>query len=378
MLSETAGRKTRVPKTQQQLNAALIAHERYLKFQGGVRAQLAHVSIDGLNLANRNLTESDFTGASLVGANLSGSNFERASFYCADLHDCNLQSTRLVRADLRGASFSGAKLSYAVLDHADLRTAVMMFVEIDGISIVDRERASGSGKPSGAPSGVDFSNCSLKGASFGHAKFDRANFDGALLQGATFKNAHLTNVSFRGAVLTGVNLKELAVPPSAIEGAVLDVTPEAMEKADALKGQLEAHHIWISSSGERGNPAVLDGADLRPLGQNLVGRALGGLAARNAVGVGVDFSGSHLQAAKFDGSDLRGADFSGADLRGASFRGARLAHAKFNGTNLSGLRLANGGVLAPDLAGADATEEQFHPAVLEGRAIDLGLRVVTI
>src|SRR6185503_6867359 len=74
----------RKPLNQQQLTAALVSHARYLGSQGGVRAQLAHHNLDGLNLANRNLTEADFTGCSLIGANLSGSNLDRASLYCAD------------------------------------------------------------------------------------------------------------------------------------------------------------------------------------------------------------------------------------------------------------------------------------------------------
>ncbi len=358
----------RAPRTQQELNVILLAHERYVSFRGGSRAQLAHAELDGLVLANRNLAEADFSGASLVGASLYGSNLERASLYCADLRDCNLQSAMLARADLRGASFKGAKLSYAVLDNADLRAAMMMYVGPGGVSLVDRERAGGG---EGA-TGVDFSNCSMKGVSFGNAKLDGANFTDAILHGANFKNARLTNVTFRNAVLTGVNLAELQVPPEAIAGCVGDITPQAAARFETLKARLEAHQIWVTSFGAQGAPANFEGEDLRPLQGLLVGRSLAGLCARNAVCVGLDFSGSQLQAAKLDGADLRDANFSNADLRGVSLRTAKLTHARFGNSNLGRLPLTNGTSLAPDLSGADASEDQFRGAMFDDKLASLG------
>ncbi len=375
MLKNLYGER-RAARTQQELNAILSAHERYVTYQGGMRAQLAHANLDGLNLANRNLTEVDLSGASLVGATLCGSNLERASLYCADLRECNLQSAKLSRADLRGASFKGAKLAFAVLDNADLRAAMMMYVGAEGVSVIDRDRGGKDDKSvtmAGSPSGVDFSNCSMKGASFGNAKLDGANFTGALLQGANFKSAKLTNVTFRNAVLTGVNLKELAVPPEAMDGCVTDVAPEAAARFDELKAKLDSHQHWIATGGAQGSPAVLDGEDLRPLHNLLVARPLTGLLARNAIGIGLDFSGSQLQAAKFDGADLRDANFSNADMRGTSLRGTKLAHARFRKSNLSSLPLTKGTLLSPDLSNADATEEQFYDAILDDKIAALGL-----
>jgi uncharacterized protein YjbI with pentapeptide repeats len=357
----------RRPLTQQQLTAALASHARYIGSQGGVRAQLAHHNLDGLDLANRNLVEADFTGCSMIGANLAGSNLDRASLYCADLREANLESARLTRADLRGASFAGARLAYAQMDGADMRTAMMMYVRWGGVSVVGSER---DGK-SGGPKGVDFSNCSLKNVSFGSAKLDDANFNGALLQGANFKGARLGNASFNGAVMTGV--KDLAVPPQVLAGAIRDVTPEAAAKFDHLKAQLESHQTWITAGGASGVRAILDGEDLRPLRQLFVSRTLTGLSARNAIAIGLDFSGSQLQAAKFDGADLRDADFSNADLRGASFRGANLAHARFEKANLGRLKLNNGSDLKPDLSGAQASPAQFLHAILDDRPAELGL-----
>jgi uncharacterized protein YjbI with pentapeptide repeats len=356
----------RVARTQQELNAIMQAHERYVAGEGGLRAQLAHANLDGLVLANRNLQEADFAGASLVGASLYGSVLNRVSFYCADLRDCDLRMTKLVRADLRGASFNGAKLAYAVLDNADLRAGMMMYAGAGGTSLIGRNSPGASEPGSGSaqqPHGVDFSNCSMKGASFGNAKLDGANFTGALLQGAIFKNAILKNSVFKNAVLTGVNLADLQVPPEALEGSIQDISAQASARFGELKSRLDSHQQWIATQGQQGRPAVLDGEDLRPLDKLLVGRPLSGLSARNAIGIGIDFSAGQLQAAKFDGADLRGANFSKADLRGASFRSAKLAHVLFDGADLRPLRLTDGAALSPDLTGAEVTDEQLHNAI---------------
>jgi uncharacterized protein YjbI with pentapeptide repeats len=78
---------------------------------------------------------------------------------------------------------------------------------------------------------------------------------------------------------------------------------------------------------------------------------------------------------RFDGADLRDANFTGADLRGASFVGANLHHARFDRADMTSLMLANGTALAPNLASAQATAEQFFGAILSGDISALGLRV---
>jgi uncharacterized protein YjbI with pentapeptide repeats len=352
----------RVTRTQEELDIILAAHQRYAAHQGGKRAILVHINLNGLNLANRDLQEADFSGASLAGASLYGANLQRASLYCADLRDCDLRAAKMTRADMRGAFFRGANLSHAVLDNADLRSGMMMYVGADGASRIDH---GGGGKPdspaTGVPHGVDFSNCSLKGVSFGNARLDGANFTGALLQGATFKNAKLTNVIFKDAVLTGVNLQDL--PREALEGCIMDVTPQALAKAEKLKVKLDAHQQWLTSAGQQGAPAVLDGEDLRPLHQLFTGRHLTGLSMRQAIAIGIDFSGSRLQAAKFDGADLRDANFSNADIRGASFKGAKLLHANFDKADLRALSLADGTRHPADFSETETAQEQLRTCI---------------
>ena len=291
MLKNLYGEK-RTARSQQELNVILEAHERFANGRGGARAKLNSADLSGLNLVKRKLTEADFGGAALVGATMIGSDFERASFYCTDLQRADLRYANMKFADLRGASLKGANLSFAKLDNADLRAAMMMYVSAEGVSVLDRNKNSG-------PQGVDFSNCSLKRVSFGNAKLDNANFRGAILQNANFKGARLGNASFVGAVLTGVNLKDLSVPASALEGCVTDVAPEAVARFDELRQRLDLHQQWIASGGKQGHHCVLDGEDMRPLENLVVGRHLTGLSARSTVAVGLNFSGCQLQGAQF-------------------------------------------------------------------------------
>ena len=360
--------------SQQDLNPILAAHERFVAYQGGQRAQLPQRGLDGLNFANRNLSEADLAGATLVGATLYGSNLQRVSLYCADLRGCNLQRANLTRADLRGASFKGANLCHAILDGADMRAARMMIVDAKGSRMLDRNADSGPAGAVSVPNGVDFSNCSMKNVSFGNARLDNADFSGAVLEGVKFKGAQLGNAKFTGAVLTGTDVEELNLPPEAFEGCVLDISAAALAKAGRIKAMIAAHEDWIVSNGEKGEPALLDGEDLRPLESFPAGRRLAGLCARRVIAIGVDFSETRLLAAKFDDADLRTADFSGCDLRGASLRGAKLAHARFDRARLGPLKLAQGGEILTDLTAASVTQDQLASAKLDRPLTEMGFK----
>lgn len=344
--------------SQNALQQIIGEHHRYLARQHGTRAKLHAAKLDGLKMAGRDLSEADLSGASLVGADLRGANLTNASLYCADLRGCNLSHTRLMHADLRGASFKGADLSFAVLDHADLRAATMLY---QGDTLKFQGNAHDE-SPFGA---VDFSNASLRHASFRNAKLDNANFTDALLQGASFRGARLRNACFRSAVLTGVHLGELDVPAKSFRHALIAPTADAQTRAKMIYGELVGHHEWFVSEGKRGRPAVIDYEDLRPLGDALKGLCLAGLSARNTIAIGVDFSGCRLQAARFDGADLRAAGFTNADLSGTSFKRAKLAHASFCNARIRDLILCTGQVMYFSAGSREDLSKQFGGARIE-------------
>jgi uncharacterized protein YjbI with pentapeptide repeats len=102
---------------------------------------------------------------------------------------------------------------------------------------------------------------------------------------------------------------------------------------------------------------------------------LGGLSARGALAIGIDFSGAQLQAAKFDGADVRDANFSDGDLRGISLRNARLTHARFDRADLGRLMLTSGKPLYSNLTGADVSPEQFLDVVFDDDLPEFGMPV---
>lgn len=343
------------------------AHEAFASGRpGGARALPRFVIAKGMRCDKRLLRDVDFTGSDLTGTTFVGTDLRRAALYCAVMTKCDLRGAHLERADLRGATFAGAKLAGACLDEADMRAAILCVTDAArGLRRVGAGVELGGARLDGAnledavAFNVDFTNCSLRSAKLRNANLKNANFTNANLDGVDFKGARIAGVTFAGAILTNVDVEALFLSPAQKVGCVFDPGPEAWARADEIRHMLDGAETWIRTNGSQGGRARLDGLDLRPIGQELRSRMLGGLSARNVVAVGVDFSGAHLQGAVFDGADLRGASFRGADLRGASFLDARLSHAVLQDANISPLPAPNGG----------SRPTRFDRATLEGTGL---------
>ena len=341
-----------------ELEAIVRAHELFVaRAPGGRRACFLSYNLSGVDLANRTLSEADFSGAVLYGANLRFSNLQGANLYCADMRNIDGRCANFSQADMRGATLNGSNLSHALLDHADLRAGRLAQQGLwEAKEVVHRE---------GSATGVDFSLCSLRGASFEHSNLKGANFNGAVIHATKFKGARLNNATFEGAVLTEIDLSELAVPASALKNCVLPPTPETVAAVPHLLAKLQAHQRWVDSDGRLGNSAVIDGADLRPIGDHIGRFKLTAISARGVIAAGVDFSSTELQGADFEGADLRGASFEGTDLRGANFHDARVNHAKFAAADLRSLQLRSGGQRPCDFTGAELSAEQIAGAIVD-------------
>mgnify|MGYP001308244807 CR=1 FL=1 len=346
-------------------------HEAFLAGRvGGQRANGRFVTARNIVCRRRNLSDAEFTGADLEGADLSGCDLRRASFYSASLMTADLTEVDLRRGDLRGSRLGGARLTGSRLDEADLRSAVLCkHDEIAGLRWMGAADGFRGLKMNGADlSGavayaVDFSNCTLKGACLRGANLKNANFSNANMSGVDLHGANLEGVRLNGAILTGVPVARLRLPASALDGCLVDPTPEAWAEAEAVQAEVDRAEIWIGTmSVTGGGLAELAGKDLRPARGAFRDRTLPGMNATGAIGVEIDFCGSRLQAARFDGADLRGADFSQADLRGASFVGANLAHAQFEGAVLDDLRLDSGARRPTDFSGAILDGTGLAPA----------------
>ena len=121
--------------TKEELKQILLAHEEWLKSDGGkgaranlsgaglYRANLSGANLSGANLSGANLYRANLSWANLSGANLSGTDLYRANLYGADLSWANLSGANLYGAGLSGASLSGANLSGTDLYRANLSGA---------------------------------------------------------------------------------------------------------------------------------------------------------------------------------------------------------------------------------------------------------------
>ena len=97
--------------TQNELNAILVAHTKWINDEeGGRRAGLQATDLLGASLRR----------ADLQGANLQAANLRAANLWHAELQNAGLGSTNLQGASLRGANLKGADLQGADLRGADI------------------------------------------------------------------------------------------------------------------------------------------------------------------------------------------------------------------------------------------------------------------
>ncbi|HHT5957924.1 pentapeptide repeat-containing protein [Listeria monocytogenes] len=91
---------------QEELDIILENHGKWLRNEGGDRADLSNADLKNTNLRFANLRLAYLRGADLSNANLRGANLSNANLRGADLRF----------ADLRGADLSNVNLSYANLN----------------------------------------------------------------------------------------------------------------------------------------------------------------------------------------------------------------------------------------------------------------------
>ncbi|EKI1202575.1 pentapeptide repeat-containing protein [Listeria monocytogenes] len=101
---------------QEELDIILENHGKWLRNEGGEKADLSNADLKNTNLRFANLRLADLRGAYLSNANLRGANLR-----LADISNANLSNANLSIADLSNANLSIADLSNANLYNANLR-----------------------------------------------------------------------------------------------------------------------------------------------------------------------------------------------------------------------------------------------------------------
>ncbi|EPC2893774.1 pentapeptide repeat-containing protein [Listeria monocytogenes] len=113
----------------EELDIILENHGKWLRNEGGDRADLSNADLKNTNLRFANLRLAYLRGADLSNANLRGADLSNADLSYADLSCANLRL-----AYLRGADLSNANLSYADLSGANLNWVNWQHVE--GLTVI--------------------------------------------------------------------------------------------------------------------------------------------------------------------------------------------------------------------------------------------------
>ncbi|MBF2342561.1 pentapeptide repeat-containing protein [Listeria welshimeri] len=108
---------------QEELDIILDNHGKWLRNEGGVRADLRYTELKNTNLIYADLSNANLRGANLRGAELSYADLSGANLDNADLSYADLSGANLRHADLRGVNLDNANLRYTDLRHADLSYA---------------------------------------------------------------------------------------------------------------------------------------------------------------------------------------------------------------------------------------------------------------
>ncbi|EAF8775212.1 pentapeptide repeat-containing protein [Listeria monocytogenes] len=124
---------------QEELDIILENHGKWLRNEGGDRADLSNADLKNTNLRFANLRLAYLRGADLSNANLRGANLRFADLRGADLSNVNLSYANLSIADLNNANLSNVNLSNANFRGVDLSDANLNWVNwqhVEGLTVI--------------------------------------------------------------------------------------------------------------------------------------------------------------------------------------------------------------------------------------------------
>jgi hypothetical protein len=119
--------------TVEELREILAEHGKWLRGEGGNRADLQDANLQRANLRDANLQGADLQDANLQRANLQRANLQRANLRDANLQGADLQDANLQRANLQRANLQRANLQRADLPHFQICAGdLIVYKKVDG------------------------------------------------------------------------------------------------------------------------------------------------------------------------------------------------------------------------------------------------------
>ncbi|EAA0224389.1 pentapeptide repeat-containing protein [Listeria monocytogenes] len=122
---------------QEELDIILENHEKWLRDEGGERADLRCADLSNADLSNADLSNADLSNADLREADLREVNLSYANLRHADLSNADLSNADLREADLREVNLSYADLRHADLSNADLSNADLREADLNWVNWQD-------------------------------------------------------------------------------------------------------------------------------------------------------------------------------------------------------------------------------------------------
>ena len=119
----------------ERLYEIIANHGRWLRDEGGKRADLSGANLYRAELCEAELCEADLCEADLCEADLCGANLYKANLERANLIGANLHRANLIGADLEGADLAEANLCGANLHKANLDGANLIGANLEGTTM---------------------------------------------------------------------------------------------------------------------------------------------------------------------------------------------------------------------------------------------------
>ncbi|EAC9164538.1 pentapeptide repeat-containing protein [Listeria monocytogenes] len=113
----------------EELDIILENHGKWLRDEGGERADLTGADLRHTNLTNAVLSGADLRHTNLTNAVLSGADLRHANLTNADLSGADLRHANLTNADLRHANLTNAVLTW--VNWQDVRGLTVVAVQVD-------------------------------------------------------------------------------------------------------------------------------------------------------------------------------------------------------------------------------------------------------